>query len=185
MTNNYKRKKNPQEVRLAILESAEKIASTVGLSGLTIQAVADEAKITKGGFFHHFDCKQSLIDAVFDRIIEKFSENVERYMQKDTLDHGKFSRAYVNTLFDDILENNGTLWSAAAISMILDPDLKARWTFWYEKQSCEHIISDGGLDLLTVRLAADGLWSGYVLGSSDYSVDEIENIRKHLINMTI
>jgi AcrR family transcriptional regulator len=184
MINNYKRKKNPKEVRLAILNAAEKIANNQGLSCLTIQAVADEAKVTKGGFFHHFDCKQSLIDAVFDRVIDKFSESVEQYMQNDSVSRGKFSRAYVSTLFDDILKNSGNLWAAAAISMIVDPDLKRRWTLWYEKKTCEHFLTDGDLDLLTVRLAADGLWYGFILGSSGYSVDEIENIRKHLIEMT-
>jgi len=50
----------------AILEAAVRVAQREGFSGLTIDAVAREAGISKGGLFHYFPTKQHLLQAVVE-----------------------------------------------------------------------------------------------------------------------
>src|SRR5581483_4435078 len=50
----YTRAKQPEQVRRALLDCAATIAMDHGVSGITVQAVAAAAGVTKGGLFHHF-----------------------------------------------------------------------------------------------------------------------------------
>ncbi len=54
MNPGYKRKKQPELVKSQLIDAAIEIASRNGLANITVQAVADLAGVTKGGFLHHF-----------------------------------------------------------------------------------------------------------------------------------
>jgi AcrR family transcriptional regulator len=70
MTDNaYSRKKQPEQVRRALLDCAAQLAVENGLSAVTLQAVAEAAGVTKGGLLHHFASKQILIEAVFANLL--------------------------------------------------------------------------------------------------------------------
>ncbi|NEU35488.1 TetR/AcrR family transcriptional regulator, partial [bacterium LRH843] len=48
------RKKAPEQVRQSILQHAICLAAEKGVTGVSIQAVADLVGVSKGGVFHHF-----------------------------------------------------------------------------------------------------------------------------------
>ncbi len=50
-----------------LLDAAEAVISREGAAGLTIDAVAKEMGITKGGVQYCFGTKDALIDAIFER----------------------------------------------------------------------------------------------------------------------
>ena len=70
----HHRKKQPEQVRRALLDCAAQIAAEDGAAAITIQAVATRAGVTKGGLLHHFDSKQALIEAVFADLLEKLDQ---------------------------------------------------------------------------------------------------------------
>ena len=78
MTNAHHRKKNPEQVRLRLLQSARRLALENGLGAVSIEVVAAEAGVTKGGLFHHFPNKKALIDAVFQHMLRDFEADLER-----------------------------------------------------------------------------------------------------------
>lgn len=183
MITNSNLKKNPIAVRKRILDAAENIANRDGLSSLTIQAVANEANISKGGIFHHFSDKNCIIDAVFDRIIDKFSSSLDNFLAQDLHHRGKFTRAYINAIFEEILISFKTECNHIAIALIIDPRLKHRWSKWITNKLI--IFSeDSNSDLNIARLAADGLWFAFFLETSKYSLSEISSLHNALINMT-
>ena len=49
-----------EETRLAVLDQAVEVARRVGLSGLTIGSLADQAQLSKSGLFGHFRSKEAL-----------------------------------------------------------------------------------------------------------------------------
>ena len=51
-----------------LLDAAEAVIAREGAAGLTIDAVAKEMGITKGGVQYCFGTKDALIDAIFERI---------------------------------------------------------------------------------------------------------------------
>jgi TetR/AcrR family transcriptional regulator, transcriptional repressor for nem operon len=53
-----------------ILDAAGKLIYTHGYQQMTIQAILDEVHISKGAFYHYFDSKQSLLEALIDRMLD-------------------------------------------------------------------------------------------------------------------
>src|SRR5512140_815053 len=64
------------ETREAILESAIRLASRVGLDGLTIGSLAEELHLSKSGLFAHFGSKEELLVQMLERAAERFVEVV-------------------------------------------------------------------------------------------------------------
>ena len=59
-----------EQTKERILELAEKAILANGFSGTSIEALIEEAGITKGGFFYHFKDKTHLIECLMQRYIE-------------------------------------------------------------------------------------------------------------------
>jgi AcrR family transcriptional regulator len=66
------------DTRDAILERAVRLASEVGLEGLTIGRLASALDLSKSGLFAHFESKEGLQIATLDRAAEAFTETVIR-----------------------------------------------------------------------------------------------------------
>lgn len=62
--------------RQAIVEHAARMASRVGLEGVTIGALADELELSKSGLFAHFKSKEALQLQVLEFGIARFVETV-------------------------------------------------------------------------------------------------------------
>lgn len=64
--------------REQILDAAEQVVMREGAAHLTIEAVAAEAGVSKGGVLYSFASKDALIDALHRRIISGFDQIVEK-----------------------------------------------------------------------------------------------------------
>lgn len=62
--------------RQAIVERAARLASRVGLEGVTIGALAEELRLSKSGLFAHFGSKENLQLQVLEFGIERFVDTV-------------------------------------------------------------------------------------------------------------
>ncbi|HEY2598661.1 MAG TPA: TetR/AcrR family transcriptional regulator [Candidatus Dormibacteraeota bacterium] len=56
--------------REAFLDVAQHFVQTKGFDAMSIQDVLDELDASKGAFYHYFDSKQSLLEAVVDRFAD-------------------------------------------------------------------------------------------------------------------
>ncbi len=54
--------------RNEILDVARKLVYTKGYEEMSIQDILDEMKISKGAFYHYFDSKSTLLEALIDRM---------------------------------------------------------------------------------------------------------------------
>ncbi len=66
------------ETRLAVLDQAVEVARRVGLSGLTIGALAEQTQLSKSGLFGHFRSKEALHLQVLAHARARFEEAVGR-----------------------------------------------------------------------------------------------------------
>lgn len=64
--------------RHTILEQAARVASRVGLTGLTIGTLAEQTQLSKSGLFAHFRSKEALQVQVIEYASERFVESVLR-----------------------------------------------------------------------------------------------------------
>ena len=74
------RKKDPVRLHKQLLESAATIAGRDGIASLSLNAVAREAGVSKGGLLHHFPNKQALIFALFARLLAIMEEAIAELM---------------------------------------------------------------------------------------------------------
>lgn len=181
MTNAHTRKKEPEKVRRALLDEAARLAVKQGLAAVTVQAVAEAAGVTKGGFMHHFPSKQALVDAVFAELLETLDRDLDARIAADPEPHGSFTRAYLLSVFEMIPPQSGGHWAALYVSMLADAELRALWARWYEARLDRHRTTDGGVQLAAVRAAADGIWLADLTGAP---LAERQGLRSLLLDMT-
>lgn len=59
------------EKRNAILDAAQRLLYTKGYERMTIQDILDDLCISKGAFYHYFDSKQAVLEALVERMGEE------------------------------------------------------------------------------------------------------------------
>jgi AcrR family transcriptional regulator len=147
--------KQPDTTRKTILEAASRVTARDGALNLTLEAVAKEAGVSKGGLLYHFPNKETLISSMIDEHLENWSKAVEAAKDKEK---GAFTRAFVKTTVNPAqLETelgSGLLAAVALKPELLEP-VKKHYTAWQKE------IEGDGINPVTatlVRLAADGLY---------------------------
>jgi AcrR family transcriptional regulator len=62
--------------RNEIIGTAQRLVYTKGYEQISIQDILDELQISKGAFYHYFDSKQDLVEALIDRMGEDAETNI-------------------------------------------------------------------------------------------------------------
>jgi len=139
--------------RRRLVDSAVAVISRDGVAGLTLDAVAAEAGVSKGGLLYHFPTKQALLQGVVATVLDDWHESVAGLAAAEPDQAGGAARAYVRACSEDKagLEANFALLAILAI----DRDQAETWrqlaSTWADEDKDD-------LDLTLARLAADGLW---------------------------
>lgn len=180
--NPYMRKKQPEQVRRALLDAASEIVTTKGITALTIAAVAEAAGVTKGGLFHHFANKQALLAALHRDLFDKLDVEIDAIMAVDAEPEGRFTRAYVQAFLsgDDFRENSPWIALSGAFVGEVLPDLN--WGTWIDGRMARHGDTDDRPDLEVVRYAADGAWFTFI--ARPPTPERLAALRDRLIAMT-
>src|SRR6516225_11317333 len=56
--------------RGAILDAAQRLVLSKGYERLTVQDLLDDLRISKGAFYHYFDSKPAVIEALTERLVD-------------------------------------------------------------------------------------------------------------------
>ncbi|CAN7589719.1 TetR/AcrR family transcriptional regulator [Phyllobacterium sp. LjRoot231] len=80
-----------------ILDATEEVLLAHGITGLTLNAVAAQAKITKGGLLYHFRTKNDLERGIESRFIAR----IEQRLSKLRPATDRFSSAMIAEIWDD------------------------------------------------------------------------------------
>src|SRR5512141_2599991 len=71
-----------EETKTKILDSAIKLFSTRGFSAASVDDICEEAGISKGAFYHHFESKQALFLALLDSWLQAIDGAIEASKDK-------------------------------------------------------------------------------------------------------
>ncbi len=106
----------------AILDAAEKVIARGGLSRLTLEGVATEAGISKGGLLYHFSSKKDLILCVVERYNQRLEE--KRLQIRETLPDtpGRDFKSYLLARLNDTVSKRMTV--SKMVGMIEDAELR-------------------------------------------------------------
>jgi len=151
-----------------LLAATERIVRRDGAARLTLDAVALETGLSKGGVLYHFASKDALVAGLVERLADGFARDQDAEAAADPRRRGRWTRAFVRATFaptaqpaaDPVAVGAALLAALGTNPALLDP-LRIRYAAWQER-----IEGDGiDPDLATVvRLAADGLVLAEVFG---------------------
>lgn len=86
--------------RNAILDVAQQLVGRRGYEQMTIQDILNELKISKGAFYHYFDSKQALLEA----LIEHMQDEVDQLLSPITYGPHLSSLDKLQRLFDSLAQ---------------------------------------------------------------------------------
>lgn len=156
--------------RESILAAAVRVALRDGALGLTLDAVAREAGVSKGGLLYHFAGKDALLAGMIEHFMRLLDEDARKRHDADPQPQGAWLRAYIDSSFAspgaDGLDASEArkLWVSLLAAVAINSDLLAPLRDSYRVIS-ERLAAEGApLDQLILWLAADGLWIWDILG---------------------
>ena len=178
--------RNASQTRELIFEACSRILVQDGLTNLTLQAVASEAGISKGGLLYHFETKESLIEALFEYHNNIFEERLEKLFVSEGDKPGAFLRAYAKASAEQMADpSNASLYASlfAAEERYASAHklMRQKYVEWQEK------INHSGLDLdwaLLLRFAVDGLWFAEMHRYGPPDPEQREKIVEIILDLT-
>jgi len=158
----------PARTRDRLLDAAATVVHRDGAQALTLDAVAKEAEVSKGGLLYHFKSKNELVNAMVERWMAEFQREID---EADP----HFVRGYVKAS----APAGNELGMLAAL--VADPALlvavRRQYGIWQDRVERE---SRNPVDATVARLAADGLWLAELLGMGPPTGELREDVLRRL-----
>ncbi|MDD1512170.1 TetR/AcrR family transcriptional regulator [Priestia megaterium] len=166
-----------------ILLAATQVVQRDGVGNLTLEKVAKEAGISKGGLLYHFSSKDELIKQMLYSVTKKYDDGLNVQVEHDN-SPGKWSRAYLAETLHD-LQREQVMSAGLLAGIATNPELLQHFQKQYEKWQ-QHIEQDDIDPVLAtiVRLAADGLWFSQMFGLAPVDPDMQKQIQQQLRKLT-
>lgn len=145
-------------MRQNILRAAYQFVQREGGDRLTLEAVAHEAGLSKGGLLYHFPTKDALVGGMVAYLIDQFEGDLERAFSQEADGTGAWLRAYIRVSCsspEEEVNGDSALLAAVANNPSLLEPLRAHYASWQS-----HTENDGvpPARATIIRLALDGLW---------------------------
>ncbi len=167
----------PPDAPTRILDAAETLVRARGVTGLTLDAAAQTAGVSKGGLLYHFASKEALLDALLKRLASFIQEDFEQGVADQPEGPGRVARAMLTwALGLPPDESNERCDRAAAVFLAAfhhDPALlqPVRDQIARMKQAVEAdgLIAGHGLAIMA---AGDGLFMARIFNLYTLTADE-------------
>ena len=162
-----------RDTRAKLLDAASAVIRRDGPQALTLDAVAAEAGVSKGGLLYHFASKRDLLDALVARWLDDFQDDI------DAAPGPGSPAGYVRASDGAKAEEAGLL-----AALVADPEVLAvvreRYATWQDR-----VVTEGGdpVEATVARLAADGLWLADLLGMAPPEGELRERVLARLLEL--
>ncbi len=173
----------------SILDAAENIVLRDGAAHLTLDAVAGETQLSKGGLLHHFPSKDELIRGMVLRLCRRFDLEVERLVAADPCPTGRMTRALLNAIFpespNEDVARQERLSAGLVAAVANNPALLA--TLKESSDRAEAAMLDDGIDpvkAMIIHMACDGIWMSGLFGIAHPAPELKGKVLERLRQMT-
>jgi AcrR family transcriptional regulator len=171
----------PEQQRDVLLNAAEAVVRKQGLSCLTLDAVAKQAGLSKGGLLHHFPSKDALIEAMVHRVADGWRGCYMTGYNHAPEGPGRQVRGLLDHCLSDAHAWKRELQSSTAAcfaALMQNPKLiepmRAAYTE-LDQRLAEDGLPTGVAE--TIAAAIDGLWLYWVLGLADVDQSRVMQMR--------
>ncbi len=156
-------KRSSVSTRDTILYAAATIVIEQGASRMTLESVAKEAGVSKGGLLYHFPSKDALIQGMIEQMNQEFTARIWNEYEKDDFgtNQGRWLRALIKATFTS---THLELGAGLIAAILLNPELLDPSRQSYETR--QTLIEQDGIDPVLaniIRLTVDGLWFSELL----------------------
>ena len=173
-----------EQTRARIRVAAAKVIERDGAGHLTLEKVAAEAGVSKGGLLYHYPSKDALLQGLLDHLLENRAGLVDDLGSADEVSHAALLNGLIDADFDlpkdERIMAQGLIAASAENADLLAP----------AKQYVEALFEQLGASKATaatartILLASQGLQFLELLGLLSLSVNERNEIRQHLKSLT-
>lgn len=172
---------DPEEQRDLLLDAAEAVVRQRGLSCLTLDAVAKQAGLSKGGLLHHFPTKDALVQGMVQRVADGWRNCYTTGYEEAAPGAGRQVRGLLDHCLSDAHAWTKDLQSSSAAcfaALMQNPELIEPMRAAYSELD-ERLAQDGLPEGVaeTIASALDGLWMYWVLGLADISQERVARMR--------
>ena len=161
----------PARTKDRLLDAAGTVVMRDGAQALTLDAVAEEAEVSKGGLLYHFKSKRDLVEGMVERWLAEFQREMDA-------EDPKFVRGYIKAS----APAGNELGMLAAL--VADPSLlvavRKQYGIWQDRVERE---GRDAVDATVARLAADGLWLAELLGMGPPTGELRERVLQRLLDL--
>ena len=160
------------DTRARLLDAAAAVSRRDGPQSLTLDAVAAQAGVSKGGLLYHFKSKRELLDALVGRWLDEFQDDIDAA-------EGGFVAGYVRASDGAKAEESGLLAALVADPAVLAM-VRDRYATWQDR-----VVTEGGdpVEATVARLAADGLWLADLFGMAPPHGELRERVLARLLEL--
>jgi AcrR family transcriptional regulator len=97
-------KRRPQarstNARERVLDAAESVVIKRGVNDMTLEAVAAQARVSKGGLLYHFPSKDAIVQGMVSRIASIVQERFGAELAKEAAGQGRHARTLLRLMTD-------------------------------------------------------------------------------------
>jgi AcrR family transcriptional regulator len=158
------------DARTRILDAVERIVVARGVTGLTLEAAAREAGVSKGGLLYHFASKEALLTGLLERLAAFIRSEFDKNCERQPPGPGRVARAFLAWAFGegDCTPGDEHHDRAAAVFLaafhhdpaLLDP-MRAVYAGMKDALMADGIPQGRAMAVMT---ACDGLFMAHLFG---------------------
>lgn len=172
------------DTRRLLLEAAARVIRRDGLAA-SLDEIANEAGVSKGGLTYHYRSKRALLLALGEHLALEFRARVEDALEEGDAEPGRYVRAYIRASFADAGDEQ-TLHDNVALAAHLISDPELRPLAEEDGRHWRETLHADGLPSSTVTLiiaATDGVSTGPLWGSA-LDDSDVRDLEQALIDLT-
>jgi len=173
--------------RTKILTAAVVVMERDGARALTLEKVAREAGVSKGGLTHHFKSKQELFLGLFDLVVGVMKGQLETQLALEPEDGvpGRMTRAYMRVNLEAIRNGEAESMRGLIEMLLADPGLVEKRR--HELCGIHDRLECDGLDpvqAIALAAASDGCWMNVLLGFYGPSDARVVTVHEYLFALS-
>jgi AcrR family transcriptional regulator len=168
-----------------LLHAAMQVVKGHGTQALTLDAVAAEAGISKGGLLYHFPNKESLVRGMVQDYLQKCQQQIDLELAREPAGTpGHWLRAYIRARFSEEAVSNDMVMAfnvaigsdPALMKMILD-----------DMRSTAELALNDGLDetqALLIHMAVEGYYQTNMISGLEIAPALRDKLYSRLLQLT-
>jgi AcrR family transcriptional regulator len=179
--------KSSSLTRETLLHAATQVILEKGVEALTLDAVARQASVSKGGLLYHFPNKNALVVGLGEQLIQEFEAALQAEFDQDDAPGtpGQWVRAYIRSTLRMSGQTLALVARLTSLIVEMPPELLNAAEAY--EQRCRQRLDADGLDptqAVIIQLAIDGLWFSEIFQLSALDETRRTQVVERLLAMT-